>query len=179
MKMKTTSIGVKVYLAERYTDERGVYTIPFRDANNGPGYMMQDSVVRSAENVLRGFHYQTGNSAQTKWVSCLSGAFVDVVLDLRPDSKMLGKWERFYLTPDGTSILIPRGCAHACLSLEDDSTLWYKVDEPYDPDAEAGVNVFDDLVWQAFGGIDVGTCTVNERDRSWPGLKEVLKELVP
>ena len=41
---------------------------------------------------IRGMHYQIGNTAEDKIVTCLRGKVFDVIIDLRKNSKNFLKW---------------------------------------------------------------------------------------
>jgi len=79
----------------------------------------------SKKNVLRGFHYQPINGSK-KIVFCTTGKFLDVVVDLRKKSKTYGNICSKILTEKSDfAIHIPSGCAHANLSLEKNSAMFY------------------------------------------------------
>ena len=52
---------------------------------------VQDNMSYSNKSVLRGLHYQKANFSQAKLVRCFHGEVLDVVVDLRPNSKTFGK----------------------------------------------------------------------------------------
>ena len=54
---------------------------------------VQDNLVYSNRNVLRGLHFQVPPFAQAKLVRCLYGEILDVAVDLRKKSKTYGKFE--------------------------------------------------------------------------------------
>jgi dTDP-4-dehydrorhamnose 3,5-epimerase len=61
-------------------------------------------------------------------------------------------------------LYIPEGCAHGCLSLEDDTQIYYLASAFYAPEAARGVR-FDDpafgIAWPA------AVAFVSEQDRNW------------
>lgn len=87
----------------------------------------------SKKNTFRGLHHQRGEFAQTKKVHVLRGSIIDFVVDLRTDT--LGTTVFFYMKP-GDTILVPKYCAHGFLALEEDTTIQYLVDAPYNPQAD-------------------------------------------
>ena len=94
----------------------------------------------SAKNVIRGMHFQFGLYACSKLITITAGSVLDVILDLRRSSPTFGKYLSFELSRDGTnSILIPKGCAHGFLSLEDNSSLVYLTSHVYSPSHDTGV----------------------------------------
>ena len=86
-----------LYIIEtlRLGDERGYFseTYNYRDLKS-QGLdirFMQDNQSRSMRGVMRGLHFQNAPHAQTKMVRVLTGAILDVVVDLRKHKKTFGK----------------------------------------------------------------------------------------
>lgn len=93
---------------------------------------------------MRGFHYQIPPDSEVKLVRCTRGTVFDVALDLRPDSPTFGRWSGTVLrASDHKAIWVPEGCAHAYLTLEDDSEVFYLTSHAYIPSAVRGVR-YDD-----------------------------------
>ena len=79
----------------------------------------------SKKNVLRGFHFQT-KFKQSKYVNVVKGKILDVVVDLRKNSKTFGKHFKIELTErNGKSIFIPPGFAHGFLARDKDNIVHY------------------------------------------------------
>ncbi len=98
----------------------------------------------SKKGVLRGLHYQAGEHAQAKLVSCTWGEAYDVLVDLRKSSPTFGKWTGVHLrAQDGQTLYIPRGFAHGYLALSQEAELHYMADNMYEPSAERGVHYAD------------------------------------
>jgi dTDP-4-dehydrorhamnose 3,5-epimerase len=130
---------------------------------------VQDNHSRSRLGVLRGMHFQPG---QSKLVRCARGSIVDVVVDLRPGSDAFGRWEPFELDDDAhRQLYVPDGFAHGFCVTSEVADVVYKVSTYYDPDAESGFR-FDDpevgIEWP--GGIEL---QVSDRDRAAPLLSEL------
>ena len=97
----------------------------------------------SKKNILRGFHFQS-KFQQSKFVNVLKGKILDVVIDLRKNSKTFGKSFKIILSQkNATSLYIPRGFAHAYLSYDVENIIYYKLDNFYKPKFEDGI-IFDD-----------------------------------
>ncbi len=80
---------------------------------------------------LRGMHYNKYYH-ETKIVTCINGKVIDVIVDLRKNSKTFLKWDKVILSAkSGNSIYIPGGCAHGFLTLESNSKLYYLIDKEY------------------------------------------------
>lgn len=100
----------------------------------------------SNKNVIRGMHFQEPPHDQAKIVSCLSGKILDVVLDLRKSSPSYGRSVGIELSGEnGTTVFIPRGCAHGFYAYEDNSVVCYVVETNHNKDADLGV------LWDSFG----------------------------
>ena len=79
----------------------------------------------SKKNVIRGLHLQTKYS-QEKYVSVLKGAILDVVVDLRKESRTYGKHYKIILSDENAkSIFIPAGFAHGFLALKKENIIYY------------------------------------------------------
>jgi dTDP-4-dehydrorhamnose 3,5-epimerase len=115
---------------------------------------------------LRGFHYQTAPHQEDKLLRCVRGAVHDVLLDLRPDSPTFKRHIAVELSAANyRMLLVPKGCANAFLTLEDETEVTYLVSEFYTPAAERGVR-WDDpafsIKWPAKPAV------ISDKDRNWP-----------
>ena len=101
----------------------------------------QQNISFSKKGVARGLHYQFGQYAQTKLVSVINGSILDIVVDLRKNSKTYGCFNIFEMNSiNGHRILIPKGFAHGFLSLEKNTVVSYLVDKPYNLKSEGSIN---------------------------------------
>lgn len=93
----------------------------------------------SKKNVFRGFHFQTKNK-QAKFVNVLKGKILDVVIDLRKNSKTFGKKFSIILSQkNALGLYIPAGFAHSYYSYEKQNIIYYKLDNFYNPQFESGI----------------------------------------
>lgn len=98
----------------------------------------------SYKGVIRALHFQREHQ-QAKLVRCIHGYVYDVVVDLRPNSSTFKKWLGFDLIGEKhNEILVPGGCAHGYLVLED-SIVSYKCNEKFYGEYDDGIlwNDFD------------------------------------
>lgn len=115
---------------------------------------------------LRGFHYQLPPFGENKLLRCENGSIFDVVIDMRPDSPSYLEWYGETLTAGKSNMLwVPKGCAHAFLTLEDHTSVFYMVSEFYTPDKERGLR-HDDPYFQIEWPAPVEV--VSDKDNSWP-----------
>ena len=130
---------------DKFGDDRGYYSPFFVEKTNLNEQIEMKGVVQGARSlsgkgILRGLHFQKDPLAQSKLVECLSGAVLDVVVDLRKDSETYLKWTSVHLTPEnGRQLFIPRGFAHGFVSLKDNTLFQYLVDNDYSVIHEDGI----------------------------------------
>jgi dTDP-4-dehydrorhamnose 3,5-epimerase len=101
---------------------------------------IQDNESKSNKGVVRGLHFQVPPFEQTKLVRCVSGKILDVVVDLRTNSKTYGKSFSIELSSENNKqLFVPKGFAHGFQVLSREATVNYKVDEYYNPDSDSGI----------------------------------------
>lgn len=125
-------------------DGRGkfVKTYNVTDFNhNNLNFTVKESYYSiNKKNVIRGMHFQLPPYNHNKLVYVSTGKIIDVILDLRKNSKTFLKFCEIKLSEnDNSSIYIPSGCAHGFISLEDDTTMVYNVDSVYSSDYDSGL----------------------------------------
>lgn len=140
-KLPTKIYGAWLLKPKVFGDARGFFIETWsRDTFRDTGLdidFVQDNHSRSAKHVLRGLHYQAGESAQGKLVYVTSGTVFDVLVDLRQSSPTFGVWDGYVLnTETHDRLWVPPGCAHGFLVLSDVADFHYKVSNPYRPDME-------------------------------------------
>jgi dTDP-4-dehydrorhamnose 3,5-epimerase len=97
--------------------------------------------------VLRGIHYANVPPGQRKYVTCVSGSALDVLVDLRPSSPTFGKWKSVQLDTTNCKVVsIPNGVGHAFMALEDNTTIVYLCDERYNPSCEFEIHPLDPTI---------------------------------
>lgn len=146
MKLKETPLK-DCYIIEPtvFEDERGYFYEKFNeklfeDKTGQNGHFVQDNISKSSYGVLRGLHFQKGDHAQAKLVSCLEGRVYDVAVDLRPDSPTFGQTFGVELTAENKlQLYIPRGFGHGFSVLSDTAVFAYKCDNFYDKASEGGI----------------------------------------
>lgn len=132
----------------------------------------------SRKGTLRALHFQLVRE-QPKLVRCVSGSVWDAVVDLRVDSPTFKKWEAFELTGGNhRQILVPGGCAHGYLVLED-SVVSYKCSERFYGEYDSGIRWDDPEIgveWPlaAAGGAD--RLILSDKDRALPGFAEFMEK---
>ena len=95
---------------------------------------------KSKKNVLRGLHMQK-KFKQGKYISCLKGEILDVVVDCRKKSKTFGKHFKIILSEKNCkSIYIPPGFLHGFLGLSKENIVIYGCTNYRDQKSEIGVS---------------------------------------
>ena len=101
---------------------------------------VQDNESKSNKGVIRGLHFQKPPFEQTKLVRCVSGSILDVVVDLRKNSKTYGKSFSVELSSENNKqLFVPKGFAHGFQVISDEAIVNYKVDNFYNPKSESGI----------------------------------------
>ncbi len=142
--LKTDFDGLFIIEPTIYKDERGYFFESFNRSvleQNGIFYdFVQDNQSKSQYGVVRGLHYQAEPYAQAKLVRVLEGKALDVVVDLRTNSKTFGKYFSIELSVENQKqLLVPRGFAHGFSVLSQNVVFFYKCDNFYDKQAERGI----------------------------------------
>lgn len=95
---------------------------------------------------LRGMHFQEGEHAQAKLVSCLHGSLFNVAVDLRPGETYGHAYSAVLSFENRKQMYIPRGFAHGYLTLEDDTLMQWCVDNDFCGEAAKAVRYDSDFV---------------------------------
>ncbi|MGE3274319.1 MAG: dTDP-4-dehydrorhamnose 3,5-epimerase [Vicinamibacterales bacterium] len=118
---------------------------------------------------LRGLHFQRAPHADAKLVTCVSGAFFDVVADIRPGSPTFGRWEGFELTAANRRLVfMPEGVAHGFQTLADETTVLYHIGAYYAREAGDGIRWDDPTLAIAWPLAPTG---LSDQDRGWGPLR--------
>ena len=163
---------------KKFGDERGYFMESFRkslfEEAVGNFDFVQDNQSLSADaGTIRGLHFQLEPKAQGKLVSCVTGAILDVAVDIRTGSPTYGHHVTAELTPDnGQMLWVPAGFAHGFCTLEANSKVSYKVTEYYSPEHDRGL-AYDDPEIGINGPIASGKAVLSAKDRRQPKLAEL------
>ena len=159
-------------------DERGFFTELFRKDLFEKFYgnkinFCQENLSESKQGVLRGLHFQKEPYAQSKLVSVQKGKILDVVVDIRKNSRFYGK--HFSIELDDVSnkqLFVPRGFAHGFIVLSNLARVSYKVDNYYNQGSEDGLNYNDhklNIDWK----INKKDIIINEKDISYSDFNSI------
>ncbi|ALG27448.1 dTDP-4-dehydrorhamnose 3,5-epimerase (plasmid) [Lactiplantibacillus plantarum] len=178
LKVITTKLqDVKIIEPAVFGDKRGFFTETYSDRDfNEAGIdfdFIQDNQSLSAEaGVLRGLHFQRGKAAQTKLIRVVTGAVLDVIVDVRAGSPTYGEWEGYIISESNhRQLLVPRGFAHGFVTLTDNVNFLYKCDNYYNAEADGGITFMDkdlNINWP----IDYDQAMTSDKDAKQQTFKE-------
>ena len=170
--------GAYLLTPKRFRDARGFFVESYNKqtlAAHGLNFdFVQDNVSLSAKSgTIRGLHFQSPPSAQTKLVSVSSGAALDVLVDIRNGSPTYGRHVAIELTAEnGLQVLVPRGFAHGFCTLADDTLVQYKVDAHYDPARDLGL-LWNDPDLGIAWPVTSETAVLIDKDKKHPRLRDL------
>lgn len=177
MEIKETNLkGCFVIQPKIFRDQRGSFYESFNQNEfnrklNLNIQFVQDNESLSTKGVLRGLHYQRGEFAQAKLVRVVKGRILDVVVDIRKNSKTFGQYFSIELTATNLKqLFIPRGFAHGFIVLEDNTVFSYKCDNYYNKSSEAGI-IYNDSELNIDWKIKKQDIILSEKDKELPSFK--------
>ena len=126
MKLENVKIkGLKIVKSKIYKDKRGFLREVYKNRLLKDTFLF-DVMSHSKKNVLRGLHIQT-EKLQAKIITVTHGKILDVVVDLRKNSKTFGKYFSIIISQNSEfSFYIPEGFAHGFLCLSKECTVNYR-----------------------------------------------------
>ena len=176
--IQTEINGVWLIEPKCFSDERGYFMEAFKkeefEVNVGPVNFIQDNESKSSFGVLRGLHYQKGEYSQAKLVRVIKGEVLDVAVDLRKSSPTFGKHVSVVLSEDNKrQFFIPRGFAHGFAVLSEEAIFTYKVDNIYNPQAEASI-IFNDETLGIDWPLTESQMLLSPKDKSGMPFKDAI-----
>ncbi|WP_076635711.1 dTDP-4-dehydrorhamnose 3,5-epimerase [Lactiplantibacillus plantarum] len=168
---------VKIIEPAVFGDKRGFFTETYSDRDFKEAGIdfdfIQDNQSLSAEaGVLRGLHFQRGKAAQTKLIRVVTGAVLDVIVDVRAGSPTYGEWGGYIISESNhRQLLVPRGFAHGFVTLTDNVNFLYKCDNYYNAEADGGITFMDkdlNINWP----IDYDQAITSDKDAKQQTFKE-------
>jgi dTDP-4-dehydrorhamnose 3,5-epimerase len=164
----------------QFPDDRGVFLESFRGDKLAQviGHrldIIQTNVSVSSRGTIRGVHFADVPPSQAKYVTALSGSFIDFAVDIRVGSPTFGQWDSVLLdTVDRRAIYLAEGLGHVICCLEDSSTVMYLCSSTYDPGREHAVNPLDPALGLALPeGI---TPVLSAKDAAAPSLSQAAEQ---
>ena len=177
---KTKFCDVSILTFERRSDARGLTEIVFDHAqmiNRGIRFDLKEqrSYHAPKKGTFYGIHFQSKKYPQSKIIHLLSGRGIDYIIDLRKESPTFTQWIAIELAADDNQhIYIPQGYGHAFLSMQDNTTMLFSVNEPF-KEGESKQIRFDDT--QIRLEIPIKITAMADYDRNAPYLDEIELEV--
>ncbi len=179
MKLTETRLkGLYVLEAKVFHDPRGYFFEGFNRGllkENGLDIeIAQTNISKSQANVVRGLHFQNPPFEQGKLIRVLSGAVLDVVVDIRKNSSTYGEHLAIELSEENCKALwVPPGFAHGFKTLKDDTLFYYDCTQVYDKQSEGSI-VWNDsdlnINW------DIENPTLSEKDEKASNFKDLVSQ---
>ena len=165
--------GVLEIFPRIFEDQRGYFFESYREdwllAEGVTHGWVQDNQSYSQKGTVRGLHFQRGEFAQAKLVRVIRGKVLDVIVDLRQDSKTFGQNYSTILDAEKNNLMyVPAGFAHGFSVLED-SIFAYKCSNYYNKESEGGI-LWNDPSLQIDWQVEVPM--TSDKDALWPTLEE-------
>ena len=147
-----------------FEDFRGYLAVPYDQSINFSVRQINQGFSKKA-GTLRGLHFQDGEYAQAKLVSCLHGSIFNVAVDLRKGETFGHAYSAVLSFENRKQMYIPRGFAHGYLTLEDDTLMQWCVDNDFCGEAAKAVRYDSDFVWEGESWPE-GAYIISEKDRN-------------
>ncbi len=180
MVVKETNLrGCFVIEPDVFVDDRGYFYESFNQNkfNNAIGLdikFVQDNESFSTKGTLRGLHYQIGEHAQAKLVRVVHGEVLDVVVDIRKNSRTYGKYISQKLSGESKSqLFIPRGFAHGFVVLSETAIFSYRCDNFYNKASEGGI-IYNDSTLNIDWLVPHSELLISQKDVVLPKLENAI-----
>ncbi|MFF9812191.1 dTDP-4-dehydrorhamnose 3,5-epimerase [Streptomyces sp. NPDC014006] len=153
--MKVNPLGIEgawEFVPQQHGDARGLFLEWYKaermaEAVGHPLDLKQGNLSVSAAGVVRGIHFADVPPGQAKYVTCVRGAVLDVIVDVRVGSPTFGQWEAVRLDEkDRKAVYLSEGLGHGFCALTDDATVTYLCSEGYAPQRERTVHPLDPAI---------------------------------
>lgn len=187
---KLAIAGAWVFEPVVHGDDRGDFLECFKrdvveEYVGHPLELHQGNWSTSRAGVVRGIHFAQIPPGQAKYVMCIRGAILDVVVDIRTGSPTYGRWDSARLDETNRrAIYVAEGIGHGFMALTDDTSVVYLCSAPYAPGREHGINPLDPDLAIDWPTVDAAgrplTPLLSPKDTSAPSLAEAAAAgLVP
>lgn len=179
MQVEATKIrGAWVFTPVLRSDDRGLFLESFKgsvfkETVGHPFDLQQMNISVSKIGTVRGIHFADVPPGQAKYVQCLHGRMLDVIVDIRVGSPTFGHWDSIELDSEARQgLYISEGLGHAFCALSELATVGYLCSNPYAPSSEHGINPLDSelgISWPISPDL-----VMSEKDSAAPSLAEAM-----
>lgn len=163
------------------TDARGSFHESYRydllAAETGHEFVpRQVNYSTSSRNTVRGLHSVTIPPGQAKLVSCVRGALLDVVVDVRVGSPTFGEHVTTVLDArEVRAVFVAEGLAHGFVALTDDTCISYLCSTEYVPGTQLDLRALDGTLGLPWARWLTGDPVISEKDAAAPTVAEALE----
>jgi dTDP-4-dehydrorhamnose 3,5-epimerase len=170
--------GAWLFTPRIYQDARGAFLEWFRarELAEKLGHVMdvtQANCSVSRRGVVRGIHFADVPPGQAKYVTCVSGAILDAVVDLRVGSPTFARWQTVKLDDESRqAVYLAEGLGHAFMALTGQATVMYLCSTSYAPAREHGVHPLDPGIGIEWADREL---LLSEKDDDAPSLDEARR----
>ncbi|WP_410601145.1 dTDP-4-dehydrorhamnose 3,5-epimerase family protein [Amycolatopsis sp. lyj-90] len=161
-----------------FPDDRGsfleLYSEPaFQQTVGHPFTAAQVNCSISRKGTVRGLHAIALGPGQARYVTCVSGSIVDIVVDVRVGSPTFGEHVRVVLDDKSRHALyLAEGLAHGFAPVTEEATVVYLCSSTYKPGKEIRVHPLDPEI--ALPWPDLDQVILSEKDAAAPSLRESM-----
>ena len=178
--IETALAGAYIVELDRISDGRGFFSRAFCqrefESHGLDGAIVQANLSFSkTKGTLRGMHFQVAPALEAKFIRCIRGSIIDVMVDTRPDSPTYLQHIKVELNDDNRrAVLVPPMFAHGLQTLADNTEVLYMVSGFYSQENERGLRPEDPSL-----GIDwpLPITVQSDKDKQWPLIKPSNKTL--
>ncbi|MCU1416331.1 MAG: dTDP-4-keto-6-deoxy-D-glucose epimerase [Schumannella sp.] len=174
-----TISGAVEFTPSQHGDDRGVFFEhyrfePLEAALGHPFTVRQGNTSVSKRGTVRGIHYALVPPGQAKYVTAVSGAVLDYVIDLRVGSPTFATWESVRLDDvDRRAVYLAEGLGHCFVALTEGAVVSYLVSQVYNPVRELGISPTDPDIGLQFPA-EAGVPLLSPKDVSAPSLQQAI-----
>lgn len=183
--LSTTALASRVQIPEiegafyihrsLHEDDRGNFAELFRASDYEKTFVQQNQSLNFL-GTLRGMHFQR-EKPQGKLVTCVYGTILDIMFDLRPDSKTFMRGTVVELNNrELPGVYVPEGVAHGFLTTSRFAVVHYNCTNYYEKELEAGVNWRSRQILELLPE-EIGFPTVSRKDALLPTVDEYLAQI--
>lgn len=172
--------GAWIITPRVFHDTRGHFLEWFRAGELAAELGYQPQVAQancsvSRRGVIRGIHFAEVPPGQAKYVHCVSGAVLDVIVDIRVGSPGYGRWAAVRLDDaERRAVFLSEGLGHAFMALSDEATVIYLCSTGYAPEREHGVHPLDPDIGIAWP--DDVEPVLSGKDADAPSLEQARRD---
>lgn len=141
--------GVSLHTGKISIDQRGSFIKFFeKDTYQSNGFDPNFNSLAISTNIekgtVRGLHFQSPPFEEEKMITCLQGRIFEIIVDLRRNSKTIGKWAAIEVSDENSvTLCLPKGIAHGYQTLTPGVRILYGLSSEFNQDHSYSLNYAD------------------------------------